>query len=70
MKQYEIQYFNYLGQCEDCFYIIAKDEEDAERIFRKIYDYEITGIYEYSLPHFWTEEELAKLLEKRKNRQM
>lgn len=64
MKGYEIQYFNHVGQETSHFYLMARSRAEARRLFRKMYNFEIEGIYEYVKPDFWTEEKINEFIAK------
>lgn len=70
MKQYEIIFYNRFGCQTQKFYVIAKDKEDAERLFWLMYDKQIYHddcieyISEYRGVHFYTEEEILARISK------
>lgn len=58
MNRYEVIYYHHSGQSYNRFFVEAKDEEDAKRIFGILYPVSwIEEIYEVEQEHFWTEEE-------------
>lgn len=65
MNKYEVIYYHHTGCCYNRFFVEAKDEEDAKRIFGIIYPVDwIEEIYVYDEPIFWTEERVKKMLKK------
>lgn len=62
MKKFEIIYYNYVGQSSNRLFVLAKDEDDARRLFSLIKNpADIEEIYEYSEPKFLTEEQLKRM---------
>jgi hypothetical protein len=70
MVKYEILFFNRFASETQTLNVLAKDEEDAERLFYLFYPIEsyydcIESITEY-IEHFWTEEEILERKKKLK----
>ena len=74
MEKFQVEWYNHWGQCNSRFYVFAKDEEDAKRLFlmtfrennRDTADASIDGIFEYMEPDFMTEEDCIKQGERNK----
>ena len=65
MSKYEVLYYHHHGQCYNRFFVEAKDEEDAKRIFGMLYPESwIEEIYVYDEIIFWTEERAKKMSKK------
>lgn len=66
MNKYEVIYYHHSGCCYNRFFVEAKDEDDAKRIFGILYPVDwIEEVYDYDEePRFWTEEEILKLKNK------
>lgn len=65
MNKYEVIYYHHTGCCYNRFFVEAKDEEDAKRIFGIIYPVDwIEEIYEFEQEVFWTEEKVLELKKK------
>lgn len=66
MGKYVVLYYNRFACENQHFYVLATNEEDAERLFwlrynRETYKDCIESIYAHYEPHFYTEEEIAKI---------
>jgi hypothetical protein len=70
LNKYVVVYYNRMVNETQTFKVMAKNEYRAGRLFYKMYNRKATHI-EYitsSDEHYWTEEEVLKHLEKKKER--
>lgn len=68
MDRFEITFYNRFACQSQTFLVLAKNKTDAIRLFWLKYDKKsykddcIEGVCEYYEPHFYTEEEILKII--------